>query len=63
MNEPVYTPVIVQVLGYYHINERLMAGLGTGLSFYETTLVPVFLDAKFTLRQARNFEKFLCVCV
>ena len=59
MNEPAYTPVIVQVLGYYRFKKRWMAGLGTGLSFYETTLVPVFLDAKCMLRQARKFVPYL----
>ena len=59
MNEPAYTPFTVHVLGYYRISERFSAGGGTGLSFYEMTLIPVFADAKFALTQTRKFVPYV----
>ena len=59
MNQPSFTPFTVQLLGYYSISERLSAGIGTGLSFYEMMLIPLFADAKFALTKARKFTPFV----
>ena len=59
MNEPAYTPFIAQVLGYYCVSERFSAGVGTGLSVYETTLIPLFADAKFALTRVNKFVPYV----
>ena len=59
MNEPAHTPFTVHVLGYYNISERFSAGVGTGLSFYEIMLIPLFADAKFALTQPGKFTPFV----
>jgi hypothetical protein len=59
MSEPSYTPFSWQVLGYYHFGERLSAGIGSGLSFYEAILIPVFADAKFAVTRPRMFTPFV----
>jgi len=59
MNEPAYTPLILQGLVYYLICERFWAGVGTGFSFYEMMLIPVFADAKFAITRPRKFTPYV----
>ena len=59
MNEPSYTPFMLQVLGYYPVNQRFSAGVGTGLSLYETMLIPVFADIQLALTQPRKFTPYV----
>lgn len=56
---PESTPFEWQVLGYYHFNDRLSGGFGTGLSFYEKILFPVFANVKWTVVRARLFTPYL----
>ena len=39
MSEPSSTPALWRVSGYYNVSRRFAAGVGTGLSFYEKTLI------------------------
>lgn len=39
MNPPTSTPFTWQVLGHYEINNRFSAGIGSGISFYENSLL------------------------
>ena len=59
MSEPSHTPFTVQVLGHYRISERFSAGVGSGLSFYEMMLIPLFADAKFDLTRPRKFTPYV----
>lgn len=59
MNTPTSTPFEWQVLGHYHINKRFSVGIGSGLSFYEKTLIPLFADAKFAIIKPRKFTPYL----
>lgn len=56
---PKSTPFEWQVLGYYHFNDRFSGGFGTGLSFHEKMLLPVFADVKWTVTRARLFTPYL----
>ena len=47
MSKPSCTPFIWQVSGNYNFNERLSAGVGTGISLFEKPIVPLFADVKF----------------
>ena len=59
VSTPASTPFTWQVLGYYHISRRFSAGIGTGLSFYEKTIIPLFADIKFNLTRPRKFTPYL----
>ena len=59
MNEPSATPFTWQVLGYYHISQRFATGIGTGFSYYEMTMIPVFAGAKFAITQPHRFTPFV----
>lgn len=59
MGKPASTPFTWQVTGSYNFNKRLSAGIGTGVSFYETPLVPVFADVKFKVRKPGKFTPFI----
>jgi len=59
MSEPSHTPFTVHFLGHYRVGERFSAGVGSGLSFYETMLIPLFADAKFDLTRPRKFTPYV----
>jgi len=59
MSKPSSTPFTWQVAGHYNFSNRLSAGIGTGLSFYEKALIPVFADARFLLGAPRKFTPYL----
>ena len=59
MNEPATTPFAWQILGYYAINKHLFMGIGTGLSIYEKTLIPLFADVKFRIIKPRKFTPYI----
>ena len=59
MSEPAATPFSLQVLGYYAINKRFSVGVGTGLSIYEKTLIPLFADAKLLIIKPRKFTPYI----
>lgn len=58
MSSPSSTPFTWQVLGYYNLTDRWAVGVGTGLSFYEKTLIPVFGDARFQVGRTRKFTPY-----
>ena len=58
MSTPSKTPFTWQVLGYYNLTDRWAVGAGTGLSFYEKTLIPVFGDVKFQIGRTRKFTPY-----
>ena len=59
MNEPSYTPFIFHVLAHYRVGNRFSAGIGTGFSLYEATLIPLFVNAKLAVTQPRKFTPFV----
>ena len=59
MNAPAFTPFTWLVSGYYNLNERFSAGIGTGLSCYEKTLIPLFADVRFNIIKPRKFTPCL----
>ena len=58
MSTPSSTPFTWQVLGYYNLTDRWAIGAGTGLSFYEKTLIPLFGDVRFQLGKTRRFTPY-----
>lgn len=58
MSEPSYTPFTWQFLGYYNLTERWSVGAGTGLSFYEKMLIPVYGDIRFQIGRERKFTPY-----
>ena len=41
------------------INNRFSAGVGSGISFYEKALIPLFADVKFAILKPRKFTPYL----
>lgn len=58
MNVPSSTPVMWQALGYYNLTRRWSVGVGTGLSFYEKVLVPLYGDVRFQIGRERKFTPY-----
>lgn len=58
MSTPSSTPFTWQVLGYYNLTERWSIGAGTGLSFYEKMLIPVYGDVRFQIGRERKFTPY-----
>lgn len=58
MSTPSSTPFTWQVLGYYKLTDRWSAGAGTGLSFYEKTLIPVYGSIRFQIGRERKFTPY-----
>ena len=59
MSTPTSTSFTWQLAGHYNINSRFSAGIGTGLSFYEKILIPLFADAKFFITKPHRFTPYL----
>jgi hypothetical protein len=53
------TPATWQVLGYYHPTDRWAVGAGTGLSFYEKMLIPVFGDVRYQIGRERRLTPYV----
>lgn len=58
LSTPKSTPFEWQVVGYYRLNRRFSAGIGTGVSVYEKTSIPLFADVRFALTKPRKFTPF-----
>lgn len=58
LNRPSSAPVVWRVTGYYNVSRRFSAGAGTGLSFYEKALVPVFADLRLLVARPRRFTPY-----
>ncbi len=59
IGKPSFTPFTWQVLGYYNLTDRWSVGAGTGLSFYEKMLIPVYGDVKFQIGRERKFTPYI----
>lgn len=59
MSTPSSTPFSWQVTGHYNLNNRFAVGLGTGLSFYEKLLIPLYADVKFMIIKPKKITPFL----
>lgn len=59
MSSPASTPITWQALGYYNFTDRWAVGVGTGLSFYEKTLIPLYGDIKFQIGRERKITPYL----
>jgi hypothetical protein len=53
------TPVTWQAIGYYNLTGRWSVGAGTGLSFYEKMLIPVFGDVRYQIGRERLFTPYV----
>lgn len=58
MSTPSSTPFTWQALGYYNLTGRWVVGVGTGLSFYEKMLIPVFGDVRYQIGRTRKFTPY-----
>jgi hypothetical protein len=47
-----------QVLGNYSLTERLSFGAGTGMTFYEKMLIPVYGNIKYQFGRERKFTPY-----
>jgi len=56
---PAATSFELQAVGLYNVNQRFAAGVGVGLSSYESVLFPVFADTRFFLACPRKFTPFV----
>ncbi len=54
VNTPSSIPFTWQILGYYNLADRWSVGAGTGLSFYEKMLIPVYGDIRFQIGRERK---------
>lgn len=59
MNTPSSTPFTWQVSGYYDLSDRWSAGVGTGLSFYEKMLIPLYGNVRFKIGRERKFTPYV----
>lgn len=59
MNTPVSIPFTWQVSGHYNFGGHFSSGIGTGVSFYEKNLVPLFADVRYRLGRSRKFVPFV----
>ena len=59
MTMPIHTPFTWQLTGHYKLNEQVLVGAGTGFSFYEKMLIPVYADIKFLITQPRKITPFI----
>ena len=56
---PSCTPFEWHATGLYQINSRLSVGAGTGLAFYEKTLLPVYADVKYIISKPHFFTPYV----
>lgn len=61
MSEPASTPLLWRITAYYTVGDRFSVGAGTGLSFYEKTLIPLYGDVRLLLFRPRRFTPYLQV--
>lgn len=59
LTQPGSTPLLWRAAGYCRIGQRLFAGVGTGLSFYEKTLLPLYADLRLNCTRPRRFTPFV----
>lgn len=59
LSEPASTPLLWRVTGYYNVGKRFSVGVGTGLSLYEKTLIPVFADMRLLLTRPHRVTPYL----
>lgn len=58
ITKPSSTLFTLQFLGYYELSDKWYLGAGTGLSFYEKTLIPVFGDIRYRIGRERKFTPY-----
>ena len=59
MDKPAEMSFTWQMLGYYNLTERWSLGAGTGLSFYEKMLIPMFGNIKFQIGPVRKITPYV----
>ncbi len=59
MSTPSSTPFLWQVMGHYNVNSHFAAGIGTGISVYEKTLVPLYADVKYNISKPHKFVPYV----
>lgn len=57
-SKPSFTPFTWQVSGYYKLTDKWDAGAGTGVSFYEKILIPVYGNVKYRIGRERKFTPY-----
>ncbi|WP_295937175.1 hypothetical protein [uncultured Alistipes sp.] len=59
VSAPSSTPFAFQILGYYNLAHRWAVGAGTGISFYEKTLIPLFGGVRYQIGRTRRLTPYL----
>lgn len=59
MSTPSSIPFTWQLMGYYNLTDKWSVGAGTGLSFYEKTLIPVYGDVRFQIGRERKLTPYV----
>lgn len=59
MGKPSSTPFTWQILGYYKLSGKWSVGAGSGLSFYEKMLIPVYGDVRYQIGRERKFTPYV----
>lgn len=57
--KPASAPFTWQLAAHYPFGERFSAGVGTGLSFYEKPVIPLFAEARFDLLKPRKLTPYI----
>lgn len=58
LSEPASTPVVVRVAGHYRVSKCFSAGVATGLSFYEKTLIPLCAEVRLLIARPRRWTPY-----
>lgn len=60
LGTPKATPVLLRAAAYYHPGDRWELGAGSGVSFYDkTVLIPLFGEVRFGLTRPRRVTPYL----
>lgn len=59
MSQPSHTPFTWELMSHYHINQQFTIGAGTGLSFYEKLLIPLYASAQFFFIKSKKVTPYL----
>jgi len=59
LSKPASTPFLWQIMAHYNLSVRFSAGAGTGLSFYEKMLIPLYGDFRYRIGRERKLTPFV----
>ena len=59
MSQPSHTPFTWELMAHYHINRHFTIGAGSGLSFYEKLLIPLYASTQFFFTKPKKVVPYL----